>query len=73
MQPQVITLPTTGFVRKSLLLGNKKTGTPGILPFSESTLWRHVKQGKFPAPYHLSERVTAWKAEEVRAWLDQQG
>ncbi|AVG14537.1 hypothetical protein CFN79_00860 [Chromobacterium vaccinii] len=58
-------LPATGFVRLADLRP--------ILPFSDSTLWRRVKNSTFPAPLKLSERITAWRAEEVRSWLDQQG
>lgn len=57
------TLPPTGYVRQSRLI-------PHIIPFSSSTLWRKVKAGEFPAPVKLSPRVTAWRAEDVRAWMD---
>jgi prophage regulatory protein len=40
--------------------------------FSSATLWRKVKDGTFPAPVKLSERITAWRADDVRGWLDQQ-
>lgn len=69
---QVVSLPQTGFVRLSLLTGNKKTGTPGILPFSRATVMRRVAAGTFPKPVQISERVIAWKAEDIRTWLDQQ-
>ncbi len=59
-------LPETGYVRQSQLI-------PGILPFGATTLWRMCKAGKFPKPVKLSERVTAWRAEEVRAWIEAQG
>lgn len=58
-------LPVTGYVRISDLRP--------ILPFSDSTIWRRVRAGTFPAPVKLSERVTAWKAEDVRQWLQEQG
>ena len=57
-------LPATGFVREKQLIGG------GILPFSAKTLWRKVKDGTFPAPVKLGERMTAWKAESVRERLD---
>lgn len=57
------TLPATGYVRQSKLI-------PHIIPFSSTTLWRKVKTGEFPAPVKLSSRVTAWRAEDVRAWMD---
>lgn len=53
------------YLRASQIVGQ-------ILPISEATLWRWVRKGKFPKPLKLSERVTAWRAEDVRAWLDQQ-
>jgi hypothetical protein len=55
-------LPDTGYVRQSHLI-------PVIVPFSSATLWRKVKAGAFPAPVKLSERVTAWRVEDIRAWM----
>jgi hypothetical protein len=63
------TLPETGFVRQSQLVGNKGKGIPGVIPFSPATLWRKVGSGEFPAPVKLSVGVTAWKVEDVRAWI----
>lgn len=40
------------------------------LHISESTLWRWVREGKFPKPVKLGEAVTAWRARDVEAWLD---
>lgn len=56
-------LPATGYVRQSQLI-------PDIIPFSAATLWRNVKAGTFPAPVKLSDRVTAWRVEDVRAWME---
>jgi prophage regulatory protein len=58
-------LPVTGFVRQPAVLA--------CVPFSGTTLWRRVKAGSFPSPVKLSERVTAWRAEEIRQWLAAQG
>jgi len=30
-----------------------------------------VRMNKFPQPVKLSARITAWKVEEVRAWIGQ--
>lgn len=57
-------LPTTGYVREKQLIDG------GILPFSAKTLWRKVKDGTFVQPVKLGERITAWRVEEVRQWLD---
>jgi prophage regulatory protein len=58
-------LPVTGFVRQPAVLA--------CVPFSATTLWRRVKNQSFPSPVKLSERVTAWRAEEIRQWLAAQG
>lgn len=55
-------LPATGYVRQSQLI-------PAPVPFSSATLWRKCKSGEFPKPVKLSERVTAWRVEDVRQWL----
>lgn len=46
-----------------------KSGRRAIVPFSGPTLWRRVKTGDFPKPVKLSARVTAWRVEDVRAWM----
>lgn len=40
------------------------------LGISKNQIWRLVRQGKFPKPIKLSEKVTVWKADDVLAWLD---
>jgi prophage regulatory protein len=55
------TLPETGFVRLPVVLK--------FFPVSKSTWWAGVKSGKFPKPHKLSERVTAWKVEDIRALI----
>ncbi len=59
-QPYV--LPLTGFVRQ------KQLAT--IIPFSRTTLWRKVQDKEFPQPVKLSAGITAWKVEDVRAWIE---
>lgn len=58
--------PHTGFLRERQL-------RPHILPVAHSTLWRMVKDGRFPSPLKLSDRVTVWRTDEVMAWVAQQG
>jgi len=43
-----------------------------VVPFSASTLWRKVKAQTFPAPVKLSAGITAWRVEDVRAWMENQ-
>lgn len=55
-------LPATGYMRQRQLI-------PAIIPVSSATFWRMVKSGRFPRPVKLSERVTAWAVEDIRAWM----
>ena len=62
----ISSLPTTGYVRQAQFI-------PHIIPVSAATWWRWVNSGKAPKPVKLSERVTAWRAEDLRAFIDAQG
>lgn len=70
-QPSVFDAMADGaYIREAGLVPSpKRPGIPAPLPFSAPTLWRKVREGTFCPPYKLSERVTAWKVGEVRAWL----
>ena len=41
----------------------------GLLPVSPATVWRWVREGKFPPPFKLGDSVTAWHLEEVEAFV----
>ncbi len=61
--PEMGFLPASGYVRQSQLI-------PTIVPVSSATLWRMVKAGDFPQPIKLTKRCTAWKVEDIRAWME---
>ena len=61
----LLKLPETGFLRQPHVLA--------FVPFSKSTLWRRIQARTFPTPVKLSERVTAWRAEDIRRWIAEQG
>jgi len=65
-------LPETGFVRLSQIIGDNKTDppTPAIIPVSKSTWWQGIKTGRYPKPVKLSERCTAWKIEDIRNLIE---
>ena len=58
-------LPDTGFLRQPQVLL--------FVPISKSTLWRRVHARTFPEPVKLSERVTVWRVEDIRRWIQLQG
>ena len=46
-----------------------RAGKLGILPVSPATIWRWVREDKFPKPFKLGESVTVWDAAEVEAFI----
>ena len=44
----------------------------GRLPVSPATVWRWVKEGKFPAPFKLGPNTTVFDLDQVEAFLAQQ-
>jgi len=57
----ILKLPDTGFLRQPQVLV--------FVPISKSTLWRRVQACTFPEPVKLSQRVTVWRAEDIRNWI----
>lgn len=58
---QVRPFPATGYLRLPEVLY--------YFPVSKSTWWAGVKASKYPAGVKLSERCTAWRAEDIRALI----
>lgn len=59
---QTTSLPSTGFVRLPAVLA--------VIPVSKSTWWAGVKTGRYPKPVKLGQRITAWRAEDIRALIE---
>ena len=59
------TTPSSGYLRQPQVLA--------IVPISSTTLWRWCSKSLFPKPVKLSSRVTAWREEDVQAWLKKAG
>jgi prophage regulatory protein len=37
---------------------------------AKSSIWLWAREGKFPKPLKISERVTVWRESEVAAWIE---
>ncbi len=55
-------LPETGYLRLKQVLT--------FIPVSASTWWTGVKDGRFPKSIKLSDRITVWRAEDIRAYIN---
>ena len=56
-------LPETGFLRLRQVLA--------LIPISRSAWWAGIKEGKFPQGIKLGSKTTVWRAEAIRALIDQ--
>jgi hypothetical protein len=60
--------PDFGLVRLGSILAPN-----GPLPISKSTWWAGVKTGRYPKPIKLGPRTTCWRAEDIRALMENPG
>ena len=68
-----ISLPETGYLRISQIIGNPRASPPipPIIPVSRSTWWAGVKSGRYPKPSKaLGPRITVWRVEDIRALIE---
>ncbi len=66
--PDLPDAPINGYLRLKQIVGDKKANPPiqPIIPISAPGWWKGVREGRFPKPVKLSERVTAWRASDVQ-------
>ena len=58
-------LPATGFVRLPQILD--------LIPISRSAWWAGILDGRFPKGIKLGRKTTVWRAEDIRALIEQAG
>lgn len=63
MSDKKLTLPETGFLRLPQVLE--------IIPVSKTTWLDGVKSGLYPTPVKIGKRATAWRVEDIRAFIAQ--
>lgn len=67
-------LPETGFIRLTGIVGRKadqdRPAIAALVPVSASTWWQWVRDGKAPKPVKLGLRCTAWRIEDIRAFVE---
>jgi hypothetical protein len=69
-------LPEAGYVRLYQIIGNPRADPPipPLIPGGKSTWWAGVKSGRHPQPVRtLGARITAWRVEDIRAFIEQAG
>jgi prophage regulatory protein len=68
-------LPSTGFLRLSQILGNKKSNPPepALFPICKSSWWEGIRSGKYPKPLKLGPGTTVWRVEDIRRLIESPG
>jgi prophage regulatory protein len=63
---------TSRLLRLSEILGDRHSSppVPPLIPVSKSTWWKGVSEGIYPAPFRISKRSVAWRAEELQSLID---
>ena len=65
-------LPETGYLRLPQIIGDPTTEppVPSLIPVGKSTWWNGVKNGRYPRPVKLGPRITAWRVEDIRTFIE---
>ncbi len=56
-------LPDTGFLRLPQVLA--------LIPISRSAWWAGIRKGRIPKRIKLGSKTTVWRAEDIRALIQQ--
>ena len=40
------------------------------VPYSRSTIYKLITQGKFPKPISIGERAVAWLESDIDSWIE---
>lgn len=62
-QDQFPIIPSYGFLRLPQVLT--------IFPISKSAWWEGCRTGRYPKPVKLGPRTTVWRAEDIKAFIDE--
>ena len=61
------------WVRAAQIVRNRKhPDRPYMLDISIATLWRWVKDGRFPSPIKIGPNTTAWTTSSIDQWQQEQ-
>lgn len=44
-----------------------------LVPVSKSAWWEGCRTGRFPKPVKIGPRTTVWRAEEIKAFIENAG
>lgn len=41
-----------------------------ITGLGRDTIYRYIREGRFPRQRRISQRASGWREDEIRAWVD---
>ena len=56
---------SSGFLRLNQILE--------LFPISKSAWWKGCRTGQYPKPIKLGPRTTVWRADEIKAFIENAG
>ena len=65
-------VPGAAFLRIAQIIGNPNADPPipALIPIGRSTWWLWVRIGKAPPSVKLGPRTTAWRADDIYAFVE---
>lgn len=63
----------TPFLKISQIIGDKKTGSIGIIPVSLTAWYKGISDGIYPKPIKLGKRASAWRRSDIEALIKRLG
>jgi prophage regulatory protein len=64
------TQPTPQLLTLKQIVGDSKKGIIALIPVSRSTFENRVKTGKYPKPVKLTERLNAWRVDDINRLIE---
>jgi predicted DNA-binding transcriptional regulator AlpA len=67
------TLPETGFLRLSQIIGDPEADPPipAIIPIGRTIWWEGCRSGRFPKPIKLGPKIALWPVAVIRELIAQ--
>ena len=61
-----------GFLRLNQIIGDNTSNPsiPALIPIGKFTWWAGVKSGRFPQPIKFGPRMTVWRVEDIKAFIE---
>lgn len=60
---------TPSLIRLKHIIGNNKSNIPSLISASHETIYKWIREGKFPKPIKIG-KMSFWRLEEVLTFIE---